>query len=69
MHTAGKIFLGLGVLMLIGGGIMAGMGGNALEDEVEGLEDLANFAIEDSTSGTLNVDDNCLLYTSPSPRD
>ena len=57
MHTAGKIFLGLGVLMLIGGGIMAGMGGNALEDEVEGLEDLANFAIEDSTSGTLNVDD------------
>ena len=57
MHTAGKIFLGLGVLMLIGGGIMAGIGGNALEDEVEGLEDLANFAIEDSASGTLNVDD------------
>ena len=57
MHTAGKIFLGLGVLMLIGGGIMAGMGGNALEDGVEGLDDLANFAIEDSASGTLNVDD------------
>lgn len=37
---------------------MAGMGGNALEDAGEGLEDLANFAIEDSTSGTLNVDDN-----------
>ena len=45
MHTAGKIFLGLGVLMLIGGGIMAGMGGNALEDEVEGLEDLANLLL------------------------
>ena len=57
MHTSGKIFLGLGVLMLIGGGIMAGMGGNALEDGVEGLDDLANFAIEDSASGTLNVDD------------
>ena len=57
MHTAGKIFLGLGVLMLVGGGIMAGMGGNALEDGVEGLDDLANFAIEDSASGTLNVDD------------
>tara|TARA_B110000263_G_scaffold189322_1_gene167022 strand:+ start:105 stop:797 length:693 start_codon:yes stop_codon:yes gene_type:complete len=57
MHISGKIFLGLGVLMLIGGGIMAGMGGNALEDGVEGLDDLANFAIEDSASGTLNVDD------------
>ena len=57
MHIAGKIFLGLGVLMLIGGGIMAGMSGNALEDAGEGLEDLANFAIEDSTSGTLHVDD------------
>ena len=57
MHIAGKIFLGLGVLMLIGGGIMAGMGGNAIEDAVEGLEDLGNFAIENNTSGSLNVDD------------
>ena len=32
MHIAGKIFLGLGVLMLVGGGAMTWMGGDALED-------------------------------------
>ena len=32
MHIAGKIFLGLGVLMLIGGGVMTMMGGEALDD-------------------------------------
>ena len=32
MHIAGKIFLGLGVLLLIGGGIMTIGGGSALED-------------------------------------
>ena len=32
MHIAGKIFLGLGVLMLVGGGVMTMMGGDALED-------------------------------------
>ena len=35
MHIAGKIFLGLGVLMLIGGGIMTIGGGSALEDAAE----------------------------------
>ena len=32
MHIAGKVFLGLGALFLVLGVVMAGMGGNALED-------------------------------------
>ncbi len=32
MHIAGKVFLGLGALLLVLGVVMAGMGGNALED-------------------------------------
>ena len=35
MHIAGKIFLGLGVLLLIGGGIMTIGGGSALEGAAE----------------------------------
>ena len=31
MHIAGKVFLGLGALLLVLGVVMAGMGGNALE--------------------------------------
>ncbi len=40
MHIAGKVFLGLGAVTLVIGMVMAGMGGNALEDvgdvDVEG---------------------------------
>ena len=40
MHIAGKIFLGLGALMLLAGGVMTIMGGDSLEDvgdwDVEG---------------------------------
>ncbi len=32
MHVAGKVFLGLGALLLVLGVVMAGMGGTALED-------------------------------------
>ncbi len=32
MHVAGKVFLGLGVVMLLIGGIMTVMGGDSLED-------------------------------------
>jgi hypothetical protein len=40
MHVAGKVFLGLGTVLLLLGIVMAGLGGNALEDvgdvDVEG---------------------------------
>jgi|TARA_B110000263_G_scaffold194751_1_gene173020 hypothetical protein len=40
MHVAGKVFLGLGAVLLLLGIVMAGLGGNALEDvgdvDVEG---------------------------------
>ena len=32
MHVAGKVFLGLGAVLLVLGLVMAGLGGNALED-------------------------------------
>ena len=32
MHVAGKVFLGLGAVLLLLGIVMAGLGGNALED-------------------------------------
>ncbi|RAH17312.1 MAG: hypothetical protein CMB58_000580 [Methanobacteriota archaeon] len=35
MHVAGKVFLGLGVVMLLIGGIMTVMGGDSLEDAGE----------------------------------
>ena len=65
MHIAGKIFLGLGVLLLIGGGIMTIGGGSALEGAAEwDPEEKSEFsgAVGDSSYS-------CLLYTSPSPRD
>ena len=39
MHVAGKVFLGLGAVMLVVGGIMTAMGGDTLSDiewDVEG---------------------------------
>ncbi len=43
MHVAGKVFLGLGVVMLLVGGIMTVMGGESLEEagdwDVAGLSD------------------------------
>ena len=40
MHVAGKVFLGLGAVLLVLGIVMGGLGGNALEDvgdvDVEG---------------------------------
>ena len=32
MHVAGKVFLGLGAVLLVLGLVMTGLGGNALED-------------------------------------
>ena len=45
MHIAGKIFLGLGVLMLIGGGIMTFGGSSSLEDVGEwDVEEMSDFS-------------------------
>ena len=57
MHVAGKVFLGLGVLFLVLGLVMANSGGNALEEVGDSFEDLDDFAIENANSGTVNVTD------------
>ena len=57
MHVAGKVFLGLGVLFLVLGLVMANSGGKALEEVGDSFEDLDDFAIENANSGTVNVTD------------
>ena len=57
MHVAGKVFLGLGAVLIILGLVLAGGGRNTLDDAGDSFEDLGDFVIEDSASGTLNVDD------------
>ena len=45
MHIAGKIFLGLGVLMLVGGGIMTFGGSSSLEDVGEwDVQEMSDFS-------------------------
>jgi hypothetical protein len=57
MHVAGKVFLGLGVLFLVLGLVMAGGGRITLDDAGDSFEDLGDFAIENTNSGTVNVTD------------
>ena len=57
MHVAGKVFLGLGVLFLVLGLVMANSGGKTLEEVGDSFEDLDDFAIENANSGTVNVTD------------
>jgi len=57
MHVAGKVFLGLGVLLLVLGIVMGGSGLGSVKDAGDSLEDLGDFAIENTNSGTVNVTD------------
>ena len=51
MHIAGKIFLGLGVLLLIGGGIMTFGGSSSLEDVGEwDVEEKSDFSGQAGTT-------------------
>ena len=57
MHVAGKIFLGLGAVLLVIGLVMSGSGIGSVRDAGDSLEDLGDFAIENTNSGTVNVTD------------
>ena len=55
MHVAGKVFLGLGVLLLVIGIVMGGLGGNALEDV--GDVDVEGKSLWNDQNGTFYYDD------------
>ena len=57
MHVAGKVFLGLGAVLLVIGLVMSGSGLGTVKDAGDSFEDLGDFAIENTNSGTVNVTD------------
>ena len=57
MHVAGKVFLGLGAVLLVIGLVMSGSGIGTVKDAGDSFEDLGDFAIENTNSGTVNVTD------------
>ncbi|MBT7987238.1 MAG: hypothetical protein HN689_03220 [Euryarchaeota archaeon] len=57
MHPAGKVFMAIGVFVLLGGVLMLVIGGGNIEDAGEGFESLEEFTLENSTSATLSVED------------
>jgi len=57
MHPAGKIFMAIGVFILIGGVALMVIGGENIEDAGEGFENLEEFTLRNATSGTLSVED------------
>ena len=57
MHPAGKVFMAIGVFVLIGGVALVVIGGGNIEDAGEGFESLEEFTLENSTSATLSVED------------
>jgi hypothetical protein len=57
MHPAGKVFMAIGVFVLIGGVLLMVIGGENIEDAGEGLESLDDFTLENATSATLSVED------------
>ena len=54
MHVAAKVFLGLGALLLVLGVVMAGMGGNALEDV--GDVDVEEKTVSSGQGGVFSYD-------------
>ena len=53
----GKVFLGLGTVVLILGLLLALGGGEYMEDSKEVFEEWENFVLENETSGTLSITD------------
>ena len=49
--------MAIGVFVLLGGVLLLVIGGGNIEDAGEGFESLEEFTLENSTSGTLSVDD------------
>ncbi len=65
MHVAGKVFLGLGAVMLLVGGIMTAMGGDTLSDIEWDVEGESIFEGPDGTY-THSSDDVMIIYVDDS---
>ena len=57
MHTAGKIFIGIGVFVLLGGVLLMVIGGGNIEDAGETFEEIEQYKLEQVTVGTLTITD------------
>ena len=57
MHVASKTFLGIGAVLLMIGLVMSGSGIGSVKDAGGSFEDLGDFAVENTTSGTDTVTD------------
>jgi len=56
MHASGKIFMGIGLVLFLIGGVMAAWGYATVEDAGESLEE-NEWALEEVTSGTIEIVD------------
>ena len=56
MHASGKIFMGIGLVLFLIGGVMAAWGYATVEDAGESLEE-NEWALEGVTSGTIEIVD------------
>jgi hypothetical protein len=56
MHASGKIFMGIGLVLVLIGGVMLAWGSATVEDAGESLED-NYWALEEVTSGTIEIVD------------
>ncbi len=57
MHPAGKIFMGIGVFVILGGVLLMVIGGGNIEDAGETFEDIDEYKLERVTLGTLTITD------------
>ena len=57
MHTAGKIFIGIGIFVLLGGVLLMVIGGGNIEDAGETFEEIEQYKLEQVTVGTLTITD------------
>ena len=57
MHPVGKVFMGIGVFVIIGGVLLMIVGGENIEDAGEKFNELEADELEQVTSGTITIDD------------
>ena len=57
MHPVGKVFMGIGVFVILGGVLLMVIGGGNIEDAGEKFNELEEYKLEQVTSGTITIDD------------
>ena len=57
MHAVGKVFMGIGVFVILGGVLLMVIGGENIEDAGEKFNELEEYELEQVTSGTITIYD------------